>query len=111
MHSGDSTYSLQEKQLPDSEVSSIIPRASDSDIEKQPDKSTSSLSTSLTIHQGRPDVASIITSIVTSADRHDRVVVAVCGPSSMMQDARQAVAENIKVDGPSLELHSEHFGW
>jgi hypothetical protein len=37
--------------------------------------------------------------------------VAVCGPGSMIPDARYAVAENIKVDGPSLELHSEHFGW
>ena len=56
-------------------------------------------------------MATTITETVAGADKHDRVMVAVCGPGSMMQDARKSVAENIKVDGPSLEFHSEHFGW
>lgn len=80
-------------------------------MESQPAKITSRLNTSLTIHQGRPEIAAIIAGTVADADKHAMVVVAVCGPGSMMQDTRQAVAENIKVDGPSLELHSEHFGW
>jgi ferredoxin-NADP reductase len=73
--------------------------------------STTTLNTSLTVRSGRPDISTLITEIVAGSEKHERVVVAVCGPSSMMQDARRAVAQNIKVDGPSLELHSEHFGW
>lgn len=84
---------------------------SDSDLEKQPARATTVLATSLNIHQGRPNVFSIISETVASARNTDRVVVAVCGPGSMMADARTSVAENIKVVGPSLELHSEHFGW
>ena len=55
-------------------------------------------------------MATIITETVAGADSHDRIVVAVCGPGGMMRDARKSIVENIKVDGPSLELHSEHFG-
>jgi ferredoxin-NADP reductase len=102
-------YSFQKKRLHASKES-ISPSNSDSDVEKQPVVFPPLSNTSLTIHQGRPDVATIITETVAGADKHDRVVVAVCGPGGMMQDARNSVAENIKVDGPSLELHSEHFG-
>ncbi len=106
----DSIYSFRKKRLPASEAKSISPSNSDSDVEKQSAVLPPFFNSSLTIHQGRPNVATIITETVADADRHDRVVVAVCGPGGMMLDARNSVAQNIKVDGPSLELHSEHFG-
>ena len=76
-----------------------------------PVSASSSLYSSLTINQGRPDITAIITDTVTKADRYDRIAVAACGPNSIIQVARKSVAKNIKVDGPSLELHCEQFGW
>ncbi len=55
-------------------------------------------------------MATIITETVAGADSQERIMVAVCGPSGMMRDVRNSIVENIKVNGPSLELHSEHFG-
>ena len=46
-----------------------------------------------------------------NADRHDNVAVAACGPDGLMQVTRRAVADNIRVDGPSLELYCEQFVW
>lgn len=90
----------------------ISPRVSeDADLEKEPSSSSLSLYSSLTINQGRLDIASIIEDIVAKADRYDRIAVAACGPDSMIQVARKSAAKNIRVDGPSLELHCEQFGW
>jgi len=108
--SDGSIYSFQKKKLHGSEAQSISPSNSESDVEKLSTVFPPLSNSSVTIYQGRPDVASIITETVAGADKHDRMVVAVCGPGGMMLDARKSVAENIKVDGPSLELHSEHFG-
>jgi hypothetical protein len=82
------------------------------DIEKQvalPIYSTDDVPA--TVQSGRPGVAAIIDEIVEKAEGNDRVVVARCGPDSMMQATRGAVAKNIKASGPSLELHIEQFGW
>jgi ferredoxin-NADP reductase len=83
----------------------------DSDLENRPATSISGPTTSFTVYQGRPDVAAVIAATVASASEHDKIVVAVCGPNGMMQDARTAVADNISVNGPGIELHCEHFGW
>jgi NAD(P)H-flavin reductase len=108
--SDDSIYSWKKK-FHGSEVKSISPSSSDSDVEKQPAAiSPPVLNTSLTIYRGRPSVATIITETVAGADSQERIMVAVCGPSGMMRDVRNSIVENIKVNGPSLELHSEHFG-
>ena len=108
--SDDSIYSWKKK-FHGSEVKSLSPSSSDSDIEKQPAAILPPvLNTSLTIYRGRPNVATIITETVAGADSHDRIVVAVCGPGGMMRDARNSIVENIKVNGPSVEFHSEHFG-
>jgi hypothetical protein len=60
---------------------------------------------------GRPDIAAIITDIVSKADSYDRIAVVACGPDGMVHVARKTVAKNIWVDGPSLELYCEQFGW
>lgn len=99
-----------EKKSPAYEVNSTSLGGSESDVEKQPAKAISLLG-SLVVHQGRPDISTLIKEVITGSNRQDKVIVAVCGPGSMMEDTRAAVADNIKVNGPSLELHSEHFGW
>jgi hypothetical protein len=108
-----SSLSLKEEkeELSTSELTHS-PRASeDVDIEKEHASAASSLYSSLPINQGRPDIAAIITDIVSKADSYDRIAVAACGPDGMVQVAREAVAKNISIDGPSLELHCEQFGW
>ena len=80
-------------------------------LEKEPSSSSLSLYPSLTINQGRPDIASIIEDIVTKADQYDRIAVAACDLDSIIQVARKWATKNIKVDGLSLELHFEQFGW
>jgi Ferric reductase NAD binding domain len=84
----------------------------DVDVEKaNASSSSSSLYSTLTINQGRPDIAALITEIVSNADCYDRIAVAACGPNGMIQVARKATAKNIRVEGPSLERHCEQFGW
>jgi hypothetical protein len=48
---------------------------------------------------------------VEKADPHDRIVVAACGPESLMETARRTVARCIKADGPHLDLHCQQFGF
>ncbi|TVY30564.1 putative ferric reductase transmembrane component [Lachnellula hyalina] len=80
------------------------------DIEKQ---LSSPISTDMVYppQRGRPDIAAIVDQIVEKAEDNDRVAVAACGPDSLMQVTRRTVAKNIKVNGPSIELHVEQFGW
>ncbi|TVY20703.1 Ferric/cupric reductase transmembrane component 2 [Lachnellula arida] len=81
------------------------------DIEKQIASPVSSADMVYSPQIGRPDIATIINEIVEKAEDNDRVVVAACGPDSLMQATRSTVAKNIKINGPSLELHVEQFGW
>ncbi|KAE8453286.1 hypothetical protein EG329_011353 [Mollisiaceae sp. DMI_Dod_QoI] len=64
-----------------------------------------------TILDGRPDILAVISNNVANASKSDRVAVIACGPGGMMLEVRKAVADNLRIEGPSLELHSEHFGW
>ena len=81
------------------------------DTEKQPTTEPQHTSSDLHIRPGRPDIASLITGIVETADKRARIAVAACGPDSMMQVTRKTVAGNIRTDGPDLELYCEQFGW
>lgn len=81
------------------------------DIEKQPSSPTYSSGLAVHLQRGRPDVAALVTEVVERADGNDRVIVAACGPDSLMQITRRTVAGNIKVDGPSVKYHAEQFGW
>lgn len=80
------------------------------DIEKHPESEIQSPPSTI-IEAGRPDVARFIVEMVQNSDANDRIAVAACGPEGLMQTARKAVAECIKIDGPSLELHCEQFGF
>jgi hypothetical protein len=63
------------------------------------------------IASGRPDTASLIAEAVMTAKRGERVLVAACGPESLLTVVRDATAKLIKGDGPGVELHCEQFGW
>lgn len=108
----NSTLSLREGKKSSASEDIFTSRVSeDVDIEKDNASSSSSLYSALTIYQGRPNIAAIITEIVSNADRGDRIAITACGPDSMIQMTRKSVAKSIRVDGPSLELHCEQFGW
>ncbi|KAA8618490.1 ferric reductase [Pyrenophora tritici-repentis] len=67
--------------------------------------------------QGRPQLPQIVQEEATrAADAGESLSVYVCGPETMQNDVRNAVAaENLKIFGGSLSggvyLHSEHFSW
>jgi len=60
---------------------------------------------------GRPDVATLIREAVRGVPRNQRVLVASCGPQSLMTIVRDTTATLVRGDGPAVELHCEQFGW
>ena len=66
---------------------------------------------SLEVLIGRPNVKALIRSIVDHAAPEERIAVAACGPNALMKDVRKVSAEVIRINGPSVELHCEQFGW
>jgi predicted ferric reductase len=60
---------------------------------------------------GRPDVQSTVRRIASECDTNRRVLVAACGPSGLSDNVRDAVRDCTSIDGPSLDLHLEAFGW
>ncbi|KIH86851.1 hypothetical protein SPBR_08230 [Sporothrix brasiliensis 5110] len=60
---------------------------------------------------GRPDAETVIRTAVSSTARIQRVLVAACGPPTLMKTVRSATAKCITSDGPSVELHCEQFSW
>jgi hypothetical protein len=86
--------------------------STDLDIEKHnPSPTATPSSNHFDIKGGRPDVASMIREMVDKSDSSDRIAVAACGPDGLMQITRRSVASCIGVEGPSLELFLEQFGW
>jgi ferredoxin-NADP reductase len=68
----------------------------------------------LTLHgvlPGRPDVETLIKNLVASAGDEERIAIAACGPDSLMWTVRRTATNAIRVNGPSIELHCEQFGW
>ncbi|KAL8363529.1 hypothetical protein RB601_009343 [Gaeumannomyces tritici] len=60
---------------------------------------------------GRPDASQVIRAAVAETPAHQRVLVAVCGPGSLVKVVRDTTAACIRGDGPGIELHCEKFGW
>ncbi|KAK3935907.1 putative ferric reductase transmembrane component [Diplogelasinospora grovesii] len=60
---------------------------------------------------GRPDVKSLIRRAVKETPPNQRILVAACGPESLMTVVRDTTAKLIRGDGPGVELHCESFGW
>jgi hypothetical protein len=61
--------------------------------------------------KGRPDITALVGMMVKDAQQKDIVAVGACGPAELMRVARNAVADNITLMGPSITLHCEQFGW
>jgi hypothetical protein len=64
-----------------------------------------------TLLQGRPDVPSIISEVVRKSGRDERIVIAACGPESLMTSTRNITAACVRIGRPMIELHIEQFGW
>jgi NAD(P)H-flavin reductase len=66
--------------------------------------------------EGRPQLPQIIQEVSNAADIGQSLSVLVCGPTTMQNDVRNAVAEeNLKILQGSktgaIYLHTEHFSW
>ncbi|KAI1203330.1 ferric reductase NAD binding domain-containing protein [Nemania serpens] len=66
---------------------------------------------SLPLTYGRPDIEAAVRQAILSVDKDKKVLVAACGPTGLVNKVRNTTASCIKVDGPSVELHCEQFGW
>ncbi|KAI1116360.1 ferric reductase NAD binding domain-containing protein [Nemania sp. NC0429] len=66
---------------------------------------------SLPLTYGRPDIEATVRQAILSVDKDKKVLVAACGPTGLVDKVRNTTASCITVDGPSVELHCEQFGW
>ncbi|KAI1366206.1 ferric reductase NAD binding domain-containing protein [Xylaria arbuscula] len=87
----------------------------EADPEKRNDsgsrKGATSTFDNLPIIYGRPDIETSVREAIMSTGKDDRVLVAACGPTGLVDTVRNTTASCISVDGPSVELHCEQFGW
>ncbi|KAK7741890.1 hypothetical protein SLS62_010901 [Diatrype stigma] len=60
---------------------------------------------------GRPDTEALIREAVRSVPKDQRILIAACGPTSLIEVVRNTTASCIRADGPAVELHCEQFGW
>ena len=60
---------------------------------------------------GRPDVGAEIDAAVAETCSHHRILIAACGPTSLMKLVREVGVRNVKPNGPAIETHCETFGW
>ncbi|POS85375.1 hypothetical protein EPUL_001690, partial [Erysiphe pulchra] len=65
---------------------------------------------SMELNLGRPNLNSQISQAVNTSSTTERIAIVACGPDAMMVNIRRIVAENIRPEGPSLQLFSEQFG-
>lgn len=62
---------------------------------------------------GRPDIPLILADALRGLGKYERICVGACGPRSMLDITRNAVAAaaaNAGV-GPAIDLHVENYGW
>jgi len=100
-------------------------RSQEADIEKHSESSLPSTakentystswespsSLGITIRSGRPDIPSLIKEVVRNTNNGERIAIGACGPESLMGAVRDTAAVSITIGGPSIELHTEQFGW
>ncbi|KAI0407718.1 ferric reductase NAD binding domain-containing protein [Xylaria palmicola] len=60
---------------------------------------------------GRPDIEALVRSAILPLSKEKSVLIAVCGPSGLVDSVRNTTASCVRADGPSVELHCEQFGW
>ena len=70
-----------------------------------------SIITDIPLVYGRPDTESLIREAVQSVAKDQRVLIAACGPTSLIEEVRDTAASCIQANGPAVELHCEQFGW
>jgi hypothetical protein len=95
-------------------MTSHTPSLSKPDPEKTMPVHTRASSTSesnISMVPGRPDIGAKIQDIVARTEAHKRIIVAACGPDSLMMEARRAVAALMASQDTSVTLHCEQFGW
>ncbi|TFB04152.1 Ferric reductase transmembrane component 4 [Trichoderma ghanense] len=63
------------------------------------------------IRRGKPDMPSLIRTMIDETPAEQRVLVLGCGPDGLMAQVRNTTAACIRSDGPGVELHCEQFGW
>lgn len=63
------------------------------------------------VRYGKFKADAAIQEAIEGLTNNHRVLVAACGPSSLMNAVLDAVEKCRKMDGPSLEVHCEQFGW
>ncbi|XHG04316.1 hypothetical protein AWENTII_007592 [Aspergillus wentii] len=99
------TSSLEKEVLATAELeaeSDPVPR----DTEAGPLEKTTIIDYPLTMHPGRPDIYSLISSATFGTDTKDRIAVGVCGPSGLVDSTRQAVSRAM-ADGALVTLYAE----
>ncbi|KAH6899786.1 ferric reductase NAD binding domain-containing protein [Thelonectria olida] len=105
-------------------VSKLVIPPPRTDLEKDMEKDTlspveSPISPTDTIEQltdfpityHRPDVSALIKTQVEGSEPDESLLIMGCGPQRLMTAVRNATAENVRADGPGIELHCEQFGW
>ncbi|KAI8624851.1 ferric reductase NAD binding domain-containing protein [Xylariaceae sp. FL1651] len=65
----------------------------------------------LPVIYGRPDIEVLVKEAIASVAKDQRVLIAACGPTGLINTVRNTTAGCIRVDGPAVELHCEQFGW
>ncbi|KAI0206745.1 ferric reductase NAD binding domain-containing protein [Astrocystis sublimbata] len=80
-------------------------------VEYIEDASLATKGFTLPVLYGRPNIEASVREAIASVAKDKRVFVAVCGPTGLVDTVRNTTASCISVDGPSVELHCEQFGW
>lgn len=108
-----SEEAVDEKQAAAAATTQHQAAATDPEVASQSGASASTSARPLRhpVTAGRPDASQIIRAAVAEMPAHQRVLVAVCGPDTLVNEVRNTTAECIRGDGPGIELHCEVFGW
>ncbi len=85
--------------------------SSEQTLTPKPEKYPLPFQMGVAVPSGRPNVMSIVKEVDQSAGQHEKIIVATCGPASLIKDTRKAISANISPSGPYVALHCEHFGW
>ncbi|RYC61926.1 hypothetical protein CHU98_g4269 [Xylaria longipes] len=100
-----SSVALRETDLEKSNTSERVERI------EEDSSTTTTKDFGLPVLYGRPDIEASVREAIMSAPKDKRIFIAVCGPSGLVDTVRNTTASCIRVDGPSVELHCEQFGW
>ncbi|KAJ2998694.1 hypothetical protein NUW58_g239 [Xylaria curta] len=99
-------------------ASTILPREKDiekNDVANSVDYTEEIPSTiaglNLPVIYSRPNLEDLVSEAILSLDKDKKILIAACGPDRLVSVVRNATASCIPVDGPSVELHCEQFGW